>query len=362
MTSNSATSTVSLTPFPFETKRNAVADDYEMRNEVLGTGINGKVLTCFHRQRLQKCALKIIPDSAKARREVILHKKASVYPNIVRILDIYENKHSNQQSLLIVMECMEGGELFDRIKRIDHKSSFTERQAAGIMHSICKAVSQLHSMNVAHRDLKPENLLFTSNEEEAELKLTDFGFAKECSDSIKNLTTPCYTPYYVAPEVLSKQSYDKACDIWSLGVIMYMLLCGYPPFYSKHSLPISPGMKTKIRAGEYEFPEEDWCMVSDEAKNLIQAMLTVEPEKRPNIETILKSSWLSEFTTHVPKTPLNTLHVLMEEVEQWDDVEAAICETNKYNRMSSDEEINISTNDNTISQRRQKRQNNNKKE
>ncbi|CAF1037183.1 unnamed protein product [Didymodactylos carnosus] len=287
---------------------------------------------------------------------------ASVYSNIVRILDIYENVHSNRQCLLIIMECMEGGELFNRIKRIGHESSFTERQAAGIMHSICKAVSHLHSMNVAHRDLKPENLLFTSNEDDAELKLTDFGFAKECSNLIKNLTTPCYTPYYVAPEVLSTRSYDKACDIWSLGVIMYILLCGYPPFYSEHSLPISPGMKTKIRAGEYQFPKEDWCVVTDEAKNLIQAMLTVEPEKRPNIETILKSSWLSEFTIHVPNTPLNTSRVLMEELEHWDDVEAAICETNKYNRMLSDEEIDISTSDNAILQRRQKQQNNNNKE
>ncbi|CAF4462800.1 unnamed protein product [Didymodactylos carnosus] len=141
---------------------------------------------------------------------------------------------------------------------------------------------------------------------------------------------------------------------------MYILLCGYPPFYSKHSLPISPGMKTKIRTGEYRFPEEDWCMVSDEAKNLIQAMLTVEPEKRPNIETILKSSWLSEFTTH-PNTPLNTSRILMEELEQWDDIEAAICETNKYNRMPSDEKIDISTSDNGILQRRQERQNNNNK-
>ncbi|CAF4446859.1 unnamed protein product [Didymodactylos carnosus] len=360
MASNSTTSTVFLTPFPFETKQNAVADDYEVRNEVLGEGISGKVLTCFHRQTVQKCALKIIPDSAKARREVILHKKASTYSNIVRILDIYENVHSNRPCLLIIMECMEGGELFDRIKRMDHET-FTERQAAGIMYSICKAVSHLHSMNVAHRDLKPENLLFTSNEEDAELKLTDFGFAKECSDVIKNLTSPCYTPYYVAPEVLSTRSYDKSCDIWSLGVIMYMLLCGYPPFYSEHSLPISPGMTTKIRAGEYQFPEPDWCMVSDEAKNLIQAMLTVEPEKRPNIGTILKSSWLSEFTIHVSNTPLNTSRVLIEELEHWDDVGAAICETNKYNRTLSDEEINISTSDNTILQRRQKKQNNNNK-
>ncbi|CAF1031472.1 unnamed protein product [Didymodactylos carnosus] len=361
MASNSA-STVALIPFPFETKLNAVTDDYEVGNEALGVGVNGKVLTCFHRQRVQKCALKIIRDSAKARQEVILHKKASTYPNIVRVLDIYENEHSDHRCLFIVMECMEGGELFDRIKDIGHENSFSEHQAAGIMRSICKAVSHLHSMNVAHRDLKLENLLFTSNEEDAELKLTDFGFAKECSDSTKDLTTPCYSPYYVAPEVLSKSSYDKACDIWSLGVIMYILLCGYPPFCSNHSLPISPGMETKICTGDYQFPEEDWYMVSDEAKNLIQAMLTVEPEKRPNIETILKNSWLSEFTTHVPKTPLDTPRVLMDKLQKWDNVETSICETNKYNGMPSDEEINISTSNNAIWQRRQKQQKNNNKE
>lgn len=118
---------------------------------------------------------------------------------------------------------MEGGELFQRIQdRQDGASPFTEREAAQIMHEICVAVKYLHDLNIAHRDLKPENLLYTTPATNARLKLTDFGFAKEtfCKDTLQ---TPCYTPYYVAPEVLGPEKYDKSCDIWSLGVIMYIL-------------------------------------------------------------------------------------------------------------------------------------------
>merc|ERR1711997_209026 len=116
-----------------------------------------------------------------------------------------------QKNLLVVMECMGGGELFNAIKEI------------------CIAVKFLHDMNVAHRDLKPENLLYSSKDNLGVLKLTDFGFAKE-THIRDTLQTPCYTPYYVAPEVLGPEKYDKSCDIWSLGVIMYILLCGFPPF------------------------------------------------------------------------------------------------------------------------------------
>ncbi|CAF0955786.1 unnamed protein product [Didymodactylos carnosus] len=359
MASNIVSKPDKLPPFLFQTKRNAITDDYEVRTTIVGKGFNGPVYTCFDRQTGQKCALKIIKDSAKARREVNLHKKASECPYIVHVIEIYENKHSNQRCLLIVMEYMAGGELFDRIKRIGDEGSFTERQAASIVHSIGKAVQYLHSQNIAHRDLKPENLLFTSNDEDAVLKLTDFGFAKECSNLVKTLHTPCYTPYYVAPEVLSKQSYDKSCDIWGLGVITYIVLCGYPPFYSKHNASMSPEMKRKIRAGEYRFPDSDWNTVSHEAKDLIRAMLTVEPESRPTIEEVLQSPWLSKFAENVPNTSLNTPAVLVEQSEQWPDVGAAIRETNAYNRMLSveNEVQEISLDNNLLFRRRQRRQN-----
>ncbi|GBP88760.1 MAP kinase-activated protein kinase 2 [Eumeta japonica] len=143
------------------------------------------------------------------------------------------------------MECMDGGELFQRIQD-NREGAFTERQAAEIMHSICAAVRHLHDNNIAHRDIKPENLLYTSMAPNAVLKLTDFGFAKETLSQADTLQTPCYTPYYVAPEVLGPEKYDKSCDVWSLGVVMYILLCGFPPFYSNHGLAISPGMKKPL--------------------------------------------------------------------------------------------------------------------
>ena len=309
---------------------------------------------------------------------------------------------------------MEGGELFNRIQE---KKSFTEKEAAEIMKDICLAVKFLHDNNIAHRDLKPENLLYTrkgivlllesywnsiSNYIDISgiLKLTDFGFAKETmvKDTLK---TPCYTPYYVAPEVLGPEKYDKSCDIWSTGVIMYILwvtfklciststkllhylfftkktfstfsqnmffqhneflenlidsifcwinrlmivifsisrVCGYPPFYSHGGQPISPGMKKRIRSGQYEFPKREWSNVSAECKNLIRNCLKTNPEERPSIDQVIESSWISVWNTYydhenyliielfqrydvVPATPLVTSSVLREEVDQWQEVQ-----------------------------------------
>ncbi|KAK2086409.1 MAP kinase-activated protein kinase 2 [Saguinus oedipus] len=165
---------------------------------------------------------------------------------------------------------------------------------------------------------RPENLLYTSKRPNAILKLTDFGFAKETT-SHNSLTTPCYTPYYVAPEVLGPEKYDKSCDMWSLGVIMYILLCGYPPFYSNHGLAISPGMKTRIRMGQYEFPNPEWSEVSEEVKMLIRNLLKTEPTQRMTITEFMNHPWIMQ-STKVPQTPLHTSRVLKEDKERWEDV------------------------------------------
>lgn len=228
-------------------------------------------------------------------REVELHWRASGCRHIVNIIDVYENSYAGNRCLLVIMEKMSGGELFQRIQE-RQDGAFTEREAAQIMHEIGLAVKYLHDQNVAHRDLKPENLLLTTNEPNAILKLTDFGFAKETF--IKDtLQTPCYTPYYVAPEVLGPEKYDKSCDIWSLGVIMYILLCGFPPFYSNHGLAISPGMKTRIRTGQYDFPDPEWKNVSNAAKDLIKGMLNVDPAKRFTIEQVMRNNWIAVSTS-----------------------------------------------------------------
>ncbi|NWU40987.1 MAPK2 kinase, partial [Hylia prasina] len=239
----------------------------------------------------------MLQDCPKARREVELHWRASQCAHIVRIMDVYENLYQGRKCLLIVMECLDGGELFSRIQDRGDQA-FTEREASEIMKSIGEAIQYLHSINIAHRDVKPENLLYTSKRPNAVLKLTDFGFAKETTTH-NSLATPCYTPYYVAPEVLGPEKYDKSCDMWSLGVIMYILLCGYPPFYSNHGLAISPGMKKRIRMGQYEFPNPEWSEVSEEAH-------------APPL------CW--QQSMQVPQTPLHTSRVLKEEKDLWEDV------------------------------------------
>jgi serine/threonine protein kinase len=339
--------------FPFPTRRNAITDEYEVSKESLGVGINGKVLTCIHRDTKRKCALKILKDSDKARREVILHRKACEgCEYIVQVLDIYENIYASNRCLLIVMECMDGGELFNRIRDRQDKP-YTEREAANVILMIAKAVAHLHHMDMAHRDLKPENLLFTSPADNAILKLTDFGFAKEGNNEQLPLNTPCYTPYYVAPEILSNNKYDKACDIWSMGVIMYILLCGYPPFFSTHGGAISAGMKTKIKAGEYQFPKAEWKNVSQEAKSIIEKMLTVDPATRVTIDWILRCSW---FTGTVPETPIDIRPML--DAENFEQMRVEIAAANHAQRRADDDEtIELLTPDRSrIAQRAAKRQ------
>merc|ERR1712018_676043 len=202
---------------------------------------------------------------------------------------MFMKTHKREQNVCWLLWSVWKGELFARIQE---KQSFNEREAAELMKDICIAVKFLHDMNVAHRDLKPENLLYSSKDSNlGVLKLTDFGFAKE-THVRDTLQTPCYTPYYVAPEVLGPEKYDKSCDIWSLGVIMYILLCGFPPFYSNHGLAISPGMKKRIRSGQYEFPKPEWENVSKDAKDLIRGMLKTDPHQRLTIDDVIRNKWI----------------------------------------------------------------------
>ncbi|XP_059571368.1 MAP kinase-activated protein kinase 3 isoform X3 [Alligator mississippiensis] len=322
----------------------------------VGKGEGISIILC--QDTLQRLCEKLLYDSPKARQEVEYHWRASGCLHIVHILDVYENIHHGKRCLLIIMECMEGGELFNRIQERGDQA-FTEREASEIMKDIGTAIQYLHAMNIAHRDVKfcafsiqsgggwrapftlpcrtefwykliftgrsnrrdlamPENLLYTSKEKDAVLKLTDFGFAKETT--IQNtLQTPCYTPYYVAPEVLGPEKYDKSCDMWSLGVITYILLCGFPPFYSNTGQAISPGMKQRIRMGQYGFPNPEWSEVSEEAKQMIRLLLKTDPTERMTISQFTNHPWINQ-SMMVPPTPLHTARVLQEDKDHWDEV------------------------------------------
>jgi len=295
-------------PLKFNTA--PMGDFYRVKSKVLGHGVNGKVKQCVNKAG-QKFALKVLKDDAKSRQEIELHWRAATCNNVVNIREVFKNTYQGQPSLLVVMECMDGGELFSRI---EESQGFSERDAAEIVAEICSAVKFLHDRNIAHRDLKPENLLFSSKGKKATLKLTDFGFAKEANNR-DTLKTPCYTPYYVAPEVLGSKKYDLSCDIWSLGVIIYILLCGFPPFFSTQGLPMSPGMKKRIRLGQFDFPKPEWSEVSDEAKDLIRGCLKTNPQERLTIDQVIETKWISQWTT-VPQTPLATGSVLKEQTEE----------------------------------------------
>ncbi|XP_067395612.1 MAP kinase-activated protein kinase 5 isoform X3 [Emydura macquarii macquarii] len=262
-------------------KETSILEEYNINwTQKLGAGISGPVRVCVEKSTQERFALKILLDRPKARNEVRLHMMCATHPNIVQIIEVYANsvqfphESSPRARLLIVMEMMEGGELFHRISQHRH---FTEKQASQVTKQIALALQHCHSLNIAHRDLKPENLLFKDNSLVLEAQRRH---QKEKSGIIP--TSP--TPY----------TYNKSCDLWSLGVIIYMMLCGYPPFYSKHhSRTIPKDMRKKIMTGSFEFPEEEWSQISEMAKDIVRKLLKVKPEERLTIEGVLDHPWLN---------------------------------------------------------------------
>ena len=178
---------------------------------------------------------------------------------------------------------------------------YDEETAKREVKQIIAALRYCHSKGIVHRDLKPENLLYSTGEPDAVVKLADFGLAKICKED-QLMKTACGTPGYVAPEILSKKKYDEKVDVWSLGVITYILLCGFPPFYHNNNAVLFK----KIKRGEYEFPDPYWCNVSEEAKDFIKKILVVKPDKRISLDELLKHPWLttevnSDLTGMLPK-------------------------------------------------------------
>ncbi|XP_071946278.1 MAP kinase-activated protein kinase 5-like [Antedon mediterranea] len=321
----------------FVIKTSSILDEYKVCwTQKLGTGINGPVRSCIKKSSEERFALKIILDNPSSREEVRHHRRATGNKYIVTLYEVYANdvqfptENEPKSRLLLVLELMDGGELFDRIRQ---QRGFTESRAVDYATQVAKAVYRCHSLNIAHRDLKPENLLLKDNSENSVVKLSDFGFAKYDDG---NLMTPNYTPYYVAPQVLEAQqrqrtrdkdiisvatyTYDKSCDMWSLGVILYIMLCGYPPFYSETpSQKLSHQMRCRIMAGEYQFPKEEWSIISAEAKDAVKSLLMVEPTERMTIDQFLQHPWLnnprnSDAQLHSPAIMLDKN--MMEEAKQ----------------------------------------------
>lgn len=212
--------------------------------------------------------------------------------------------YQDSKRIYLISELCRGGELFEMIIKRMH---LEEQEAAYIMHQLLSAVAYCHNCNIVHRDLKPENLLLTSKSN-FNIKIIDFGTA-QIFDKQQAITTKLGTPYYIAPEVLNK-SYDSKCDVWSAGVILYILLCGYPPFNGKKDADIIK----KVKKGTYNFAGDNWMNVSKEAKDLITKMLEYNPKDRCTALEALNHPWIVshknvEATLHKPLAIKSLMHL-----------------------------------------------------
>ncbi|XP_008792453.1 calcium and calcium/calmodulin-dependent serine/threonine-protein kinase-like [Phoenix dactylifera] len=207
-------------------------------------------------------------------------EKVSPHPNVINLYDVYEDANG----VHLVLELCSGGELFDRIVSHDRYSEF---EAAVVVRQIAEGLTALHKANIVHRDLKPENCLFLDSSPNSGLKIMDFGLS-----SVEDFTDPIVALFgsidYVSPEALSRQQVTAASDMWSVGVILYILLSGCPPFHA----PTNREKQQRILAGDFNFEDQTWKTISSSAKDLISRLLAVEPYKRPTADELLKHPWV----------------------------------------------------------------------
>jgi len=253
--------------------------------EELGRGAFSIVKLATSKKDGSKWAVKIIDkksagqDMDRLETEIEILKKVS-HPNIICLKDIYDTK----LMFYIVTELVTGGELFDKIVEV---GNYSEKDAALLVQKMVDAIGYLHHLGIVHRDLKPENLLLKDGSNITEVKIADFGLSKIVGQKVM-MQTACGTPGYVAPEVLQAQGYGPEVDLWSIGVITYILLCGFPPFYHEEL----PELFEQIMSADFDFPEEYWDSVSNEAKDFIKKLLVVKPQDRMTVEQALKHPWI----------------------------------------------------------------------
>nr|GMD47863.1 calcium-dependent protein kinase 20-like [Ipomoea batatas] len=253
----------------------------------LGQGQFGTTYLCIEKASRKEFACKTIAkrkltseeDVEDVRREIQIMHHLAGHPNVIQIVGAYEDN----VAVHVVMELCAGGELFDRIIQRGH---YTEKKAAELARVIVGVVQACHSLGVMHRDFKPENFLFIDDEEESPLKTIDFGLSVFFKPG-EAFVDVVGSPFYVAPEVLQKM-YGQACDIWSAGVIIYILLCGVPPFWDE----TEQGIFEQVLKGELDFVSEPWPSISDSAKDLVKKMLARDPKKRLTANEVLCHPWV----------------------------------------------------------------------
>lgn len=275
----------------------------DLNEQILGDGSFSVCRKCVKKSTNKEYAVKIVSRKIDCTQEINLLRACQGHPNIVTLHDVYHD----EAHTYLVFELLKGGELLGRIRR---KSRFTECEASLILRKLVSAVSFMHSRGVVHRDLKPENLLFTSDDDNADIKIVDFGFARLKQEK-EQLHTPCFTLHYAAPEVLNgdPEGYDENCDLWSLGVILYTMLCGRAPFHARSRDDSAAAVMARIKEGEFSFNAPAWQGVSAEAKIVTAGLLTVNPRKRLQMIDLRRNPWV-QGSQNIPQTPLMTPDIL----------------------------------------------------
>ncbi|XP_041722726.1 calcium/calmodulin-dependent protein kinase type II subunit gamma isoform X28 [Coregonus clupeaformis] len=266
-------------------------DEYQLYEE-LGKGAFSVVRRCVKKSNGQEFAAKIInTKKLSARDHQKLEREARIcrllkHPNIVRL----HESISEEGFHYLVFDLVTGGELFEDIVAREY---YSEADASQCINQILESVHHMHQHDIVHRDLKPENLLLASKLKGAAVKLADFGLAIDVQGDEQAWFGFAGTPGYLSPEVLRKDPYGKPVDIWACGVVLYILLVGYPPFWDEDQHKLYQ----QIKAGAYDFPSPEWDTVTPEAKNLINQMLTINPAKRITADQALKHPWICQRST-----------------------------------------------------------------
>eukprot|EP01120_Amphizonella_sp_Union-15-10_P010188 TRINITY_DN4049_c0_g1_i1.p1 TRINITY_DN4049_c0_g1~~TRINITY_DN4049_c0_g1_i1.p1 ORF type:complete len:492 (-),score=99.60 TRINITY_DN4049_c0_g1_i1:94-1569(-) len=292
-----STDTITAAPTSVRMSKEKSIKDYYTFGKELGRGGFSVVVKGVKKETNQKVAIKIIEKNNAGeeellvlQREIDIMEKLS-HKNIIQLIETYDEN----EFIYLVLELVTGGELFDQIVS---RGAYGERDAAIITKQILEAIDYMHSNGIAHRDLKPENLLCSGKNANV-IKITDFGLSKNFGQEA--LKTSCGTPDYVAPEVLRGMPYDNSVDVWAIGVVTYILLCGFPPFYGENDQQIFE----KILNVQFTFPTPDWDNISNEAKDFILSILVLDVSARPSARQCLSHPWLLTHTSHSADKPRN---------------------------------------------------------
>ena len=265
-------------------------DKYEVKQKI-GKGKFGLVKFGINKETKQQVAIKIMAKKNMDKSDLELAKveidilKIGQHPNIIKLYDIYENENY----IYIIMEYCSGGDLLSYFEHYEYE--LKETKVCEIIHKLSMAIYYLHSYGIVHRDLKPENILMTDLTPEADIRLLDFGLSKIVGNEEK-CTEPYGTLSFVAPEVLQGKPYDKSVDLWSIGIITFLLLCGYLPFDDKHS---EREIARQTIQDPVPFESKIWSKYSSEAKNFVEGLLQKKPEKRLSIKEVLEHPWIKKM-------------------------------------------------------------------